>query len=375
MDSLNNLIPEHEYSPKHFKMRYIISIIGIFFSIGYLVFLLLSLSKVVTLIPANVIFEKKFILISLLCDFTLFCISIAVLIATYYKEDEVKSYVLSTNETNLNMEILTLLTQLKNFSEKKNFGTMLSVNNSVIGNLANEFNIILSFIVGLLKHIQSESNDIFLKSKRVQQDFEKVNNIQYQLNNRFELMEANKNKIAFITQKEIQTNQSMDHEFVHLSDKIKQILNNVHEKDILVRKDGLDVFKKNTEHVVHLINMATKSSESNTLLPVLNKILITQNTNLDLLEKISGGQKIAIISEIKELISIIQNLKNGMDIIKDNNANKDENFSDLYNKITQCINYLKDSDNYSEQFEKIISDLQENSNTLLHYINTIQLEQ
>ena len=375
MDSLNNLIPEHEYSPKHFKMRYIISIIGIFFSIGYLVFLLLSLSKVITLIPANLIFEKKFILISLLCDFTLFCISIAVLIATYYKEDEVKSYVLSTNETNLNMEILTLLTQLKNFSEKKNFGTMLSVNSSVIGNLANEFNTILTFIVGLLKHIQSESNDIFLKSKRVQQDFDKVNNIKYQLNNRFELMETNKNKIAFITQKEIQTNQSMEHEFIQLTNKIKQMLGNIHEKDILVRKDGLDIFKKNTEHVVNLIHMAAKSSESNPLLPILNKILTTQNTNLDLLEKISGAEKISIISDIKELVSYINNLQNGINIIKDNCANKDENFSDLYNKITQCINYLKDSDNYSEQFEKIISDLQENSNTLLHYINTIQLEQ
>ena len=375
MDSLNNLIPEHEYSQKHFKMRYIISIIGIFFSIGYLVFLLLSLSKVIALIPSNIIFEKKFILISLLCDFTLFCIGVAGLIVTYYKEDEVKAYVLSTNETNLNMEILTLLTQLKNFSEKKNFGTMLSVNSSVIGNLANEFNIILSFIVGLLKHIQSESNDIFLKSKRVQQDFDKINNIKYQLNNRFELMETNKNKIAFIAQKETQTNQSMEHELIQLVNKIKQILSNIHEKDVLIRQDGLDIFKKNTEHVVNLIHMSTKSSESNPLLPILNKILNTQNTNLDLLEKISGGQKSSIMSDIKELFAYINNLQNGMNIIKDNCTNKDEYLADLYNKITQCVQYLNTSDNYSEQFEKIINDLQESSNALLHYIKTIQLEQ
>lgn len=375
MDSLNNLIPEHEYSQKYFKMRYIISIIGIFFSIGYLVFLLLSLSKVIALIPSNIIFEKKFILISLLCDFTLFCIGVAGLIVTYYKEDEVKAYVLSTNETNLNMEILTLLTQLKNFSEKKNFGTMLSVNSSVIGNLANEFNIILSFIVGLLKHIQSESNDIFLKSKRVQQDFDKINNIKYQLNNRFELMETNKNKIAFIAQKETQTNQSMEHELIQLVNKIKQILSNIHEKDVLIRKDGLDIFKKNTEHVVNLIHMSTKSSESNPLLPILNKILNTQNTNLDLLEKISGGQKSSIMSDIKELFAYINNLQNGMNIIKDNCTNKDEYLADLYNKITQCVQYLNTSDNYSEQFEKIINDLQESSNALLHYIKTIQLEQ
>ena len=78
---------------------------------------------------------------------------------------------------------------------------MLQVDSSVLGGVATSFNQILMDIVHFIKHIKSESNDIFLKSKKSNNLLSELNTSIFNTINQNESLELGFNKINLVLNK------------------------------------------------------------------------------------------------------------------------------------------------------------------------------
>lgn len=337
----------------------------------------------------NILQQKSFFLLLLIIDLGLFISAMVGLFVVYKNDKELEATIFSNETETMSINIFNLIQQLNFFSEKKNYNQMLQVDSSVLGGVATSFNQILMDIVSFIKHIKSESNDIFLKSKKSNNLLSELNTSIFNTINQNEILELGFNKINLVLNKEQKT----------ISDMLKEIDNirNVYTpSQHIINNQVLIEVQKNihyhgqvflkTKELVKKINQILQNDNISKYKTNLTQISMVLDKMCDqaLLVQKQNENNIKILKDdlsIKEKINYnsefdngMNNLVKGISLINNIIENKEQFLKQILAKNNMVKKELDTSSQTIKQLENIILNLEEHANALTHYSNEINVE-
>lgn len=338
----------------------------------------------------NILQQKSFFLLSLIIDLGLFISAIVGLFVVYKNDKELDATIFSNETETMSINIFNLIQQLNSFSEKKNYNQMLQVDSSVLGGVATSFNQILMDIVHFIKHIKSESNDIFLKSKKSNNLLSELNTSIFNTINQNESLELGFNKINLVLNKEqkaisdmlkeienIQSTRSVQTPNQHIIDnqvlielqkninyhgqvflKTKEIVKKINQ---ILQNDNITKYKNNITQISVVLDkmcdnalLVQKQNENN--IKILKNDLNNQEKNND-----------------NQFDNSMNNLVKGISLINNTIENKEQFLKQILAKNNMVKKELDTSSQVIKQLENIILNLEEHSNALTHYSNEINV--
>ena len=337
----------------------------------------------------NILQQKSFFLLLLIIDLGLFISAMVGLFVVYKNDKELEATIFSNETETMSINIFNLIQQLNFFSEKKNYNQMLQVDSSVLGGVATSFNQILMDIVSFIKHIKSESNDIFLKSKKSNNLLSELNTSIFNTINQNEILELGFNKINLVLNKEQKT----------ISDMLKEIDNirNVYTpSQHIINNQVLIEVQKNihyhgqvflkTKELVKKINQILQNDNISKYKTNLTQISMVLDKMCDqaLLVQKQNENNIKILKDdlsIKEKINYnsefdngMNNLVKGISLINNIIENKEQFLKQILAKNNMVKKELDTSSQAIKQLENILLNLEEHANALTHYSNEINVE-
>lgn len=342
----------------------------------------------------SILQQKSFFLLLLIIDFGLFISAIVGLFVVYKNDKELDATIFSNETETMSINIFNLIQQLNSFSEKKNYNQMLQVDSSVLGGVATSFNQILMDIVSFIKHIKSESNDIFLKSKKSNNLLSELNTSIFNTINQNESLELGFNKINLVLNKEQKA----------ISDMLKEIENirstrstrsvqtpNQHiiDNQVLIELQKNihyhgQVFLK-TKEIVKKINQIlqndniTKYKTNITQISVVldkmcDNALLVQKQNENNIKILKNDLNNQEKNNDNQFDNSMNNLVKGISLINNTIENKEQFLKQILAKNNMVKKELDTSSQVIKQLENIILNLEEHSNSLTHYSNEINVE-
>ena len=339
----------------------------------------------------NILQQKSFFLLSLIIDLGLFISAIVGLFVVYKNDKELDATIFSNETETMSINIFNLIQQLNSFSEKKNYNQMLQVDSSVLGGVATSFNQILMDIVHFIKHIKSESNDIFLKSKKSNNLLSELNTSIFNTINQNESLELGFNKINLVLNKEqkaisdmlkeienIQSTRSVQTPNQHIIDnqvliELQKNINyhgqvffenkrNCKKNKSILQNDNITKYKNNITQISVVLDkmcdnalLVQKQNENN--IKILKNDLNNQEKNND-----------------NQFDNSMNNLVKGISLINNTIENKEQFLKQILAKNNMVKKELDTSSQVIKQLENIILNLEEHSNALTHYSNEINVE-
>lgn len=337
----------------------------------------------------NILQQKSFFLLLLIIDLGLFISAMVGLFVVYKNDKELEATIFSNETETMSINIFNLIQQLNFFSEKKNYNQMLQVDSSVLGGVATSFNQILMDIVSFIKHIKSESNDIFLKSKKSNNLLSELNTSIFNTINQNETLELGFNKINLVLNKEQKTISDMLKEIDNIRSVYtpnQHIINNqvLIEVQKNIHYHG-QVFLK-TKELVKKINQILQNDNISKYKTNLTQIYMVLDKMCDqaLLVQKQNENNIKILKNdlsIKEKINYnnefdnsMNNLVKGVSLINNIIENKEQFLKQILAKNNMVKKELDTSSQAIKQLENILLNLEEHANALTHYSNEINVE-
>lgn len=342
----------------------------------------------------NILQQKSFFLLSLIIDLGLFISAIVGLFVVYKNDKELDATIFSNETETMSINIFNLIQQLNSFSEKKNYNQMLQVDSSVLGGVATSFNQILMDIVSFIKHIKSESNDIFLKSKKSNNLLSELNTSIFNTINQNESLELGFNKINLVLNKEQKAISDMLKEI----ENIRSICNvrsvqtpNQHiiDNQVLIELQKNihyhgQVFLK-TKEIVKKINQILQNdnivkykNNITQISVVLDKMcdnaLLVQKQNENNIKILKNDLNNQEKNNDNQFDNSMNNLVKGISLINNTIENKEQFLKQILAKNNMVKKELETSSQVIKQLENIILNLEEHSNALTHYSNEINVE-
>ena len=357
-----------------------------------LVFILLMNYNIIHLeYLQNILQQKSFFLLSLIIDLGLFISAIVGLFVVYKNDKELDATIFSNETETMSINIFNLIQQLNSFSEKKNYNQMLQVDSSVLGGVATSFNQILMDIVSFIKHIKSESNDIFLKSKKSNHLLIELNTSIFNTINQNESLELGFNKINLVLNKEqkaisdmlkeienIQSTRSVQTPNQHIID--NQVLIelqkniNYHGQVFLKTKEIV----KKINQILQNDNISKYKTNITQISVVLDKMcdnaLLVQKQNENNIKKLKDDLSNKEKINHNQFDNSMNNLVKGISLINNTIENKEQFLKQILAKNNMVKKELDTSSQVIKQLENIILNLEEHSNALTHYSNEINVE-
>lgn len=357
-----------------------------------LVFILLMNYNIIHLeYLQNILQQKSFFLLSLIIDLGLFISAIVGLFVVYKNDKELDATIFSNETETMSINIFNLIQQLNSFSEKKNYNQMLQVDSSVLGGVATSFNQILMDIVSFIKHIKSESNDIFLKSKKSNHLLSELNASIFNTINQNESLELGFNKINLVLNKEQKAISDMLKEIENIQNIRSNHMSNQHivDNQVLIELQKNihyhgQVFLK-TKEIVKKINQILQNdniSKYKTNITQISVVLDKMCDNALLVQKQNENNIKILKNDLNnqeknndnQFDNSMNNLVKGISLINNTIENKEQFLKQILAKNNMVKKELETSSQVIKQLENIILNLEEHSNALTHYSNEINVE-
>lgn len=339
----------------------------------------------------NILQQKSFFLLSLIIDLGLFISAIVGLFIVYKNDKELDATIFSNETETMSINIFNLIQQLNSFSEKKNYNQMLQVDSSVLGGVATSFNQILMDIVSFIKHIKSESNDIFLKSKKSNHLLSELNTSIFNTINQNESLELGFNKINLVLNKEqkaisdmlkeienIQSTQNVQTPNQHIVDNqvLIELQKNIHYHGQVFLKTKEIVKKIN--QILQNDNISKYKTNITQISVVLDKMcdnaLLVQKQNENNIKILKNDLNNQEKNNDNQFDNSMNNLVKGISLINNTIENKEQFLKQILAKNNMVKKELETSSQVIKQLENIILNLEEHSNALTHYSNEINVE-
>lgn len=339
----------------------------------------------------NILQQKSFFLLSLIIDLGLFISAIVGLFVVYKNDKELDATIFSNETETMSINIFNLIQQLNSFSEKKNYNQMLQVDSSVLGGVATSFNQILMDIVSFIKHIKSESNDIFLKSKKSNNLLSELNTSIFNTINQNESLELGFNKINLVLNKEqkaisdmlkeienIQSTQNVQTPNQHIVDNqvLIELQKNIHYHGQVFLKTKEIVKKIN--QILQNDNITKYKTNITQISVVLDKMcdnaLLVQKQNENNIKILKNDLNNQEKNNDNQFDNSMNNLVKGISLINNTIENKEQFLKQILAKNNMVKKELDTSSQVIKQLENIILNLEEHSNALTHYSNEINVE-
>lgn len=372
------------------KLQYGLVLSLLFVSFLILVFMLLINHNVIHWeYLHNILQQKSFFLLLLITDLGLFISAIVGLFIVYKNDKELEATIFSNETETMSINIFNLIQQLNFFSEKKNYNQMLQVDSSVLGGVATSFNQILMDIVSFIKHIKSESNDIFLKSKKSNNLLSELNTSIFNTINQNETLELGFNKINLVLNKEQKAISDMLKEIENIRSVYTPNQNIINNQVLIEVQKNIhyhgQVFLK-TKELVKRINQILQNDNISKYKTNLTQITMVLDKMCDqaLLVQKQNENNIKILKDdlsIKEEINYnnefdnsMNNLVKGISLINNIIENKEQFLKQILAKNNMVKKELDTSSQTIKQLENIILNLEEHANALTHYSNEINVE-
>lgn len=372
------------------KLQYGLVLSLLFVSFLILVFMLLINHNVIHWeYLHNILQQKSFFLLLLITDLGLFISAIVGLFVVYKNDKELEATIFSNETETMSINIFNLIQQLNFFSEKKNYNQMLQVDSSVLGGVATSFNQILMDIVSFIKHIKSESNDIFLKSKKSNNLLSELNTSIFNTINQNETLELGFNKINLVLNKEQKAISDMLKEIENIRSVYTPNQNIINNQVLIEVQKNIhyhgQVFLK-TKELVKRINQILQNDNISKYKTNLTQITMVLDKMCDqaLLVQKQNENNIKILKDdlsIKEEINYnnefdnsMNNLVKGISLINNIIENKEQFLKQIWAKNNMVKKELDTSSQTIKQLENIILNLEEHANALTHYSNEINVE-
>lgn len=339
----------------------------------------------------NILQQKSFFLLLLIIDFGLFISAIVGLFVVYKNDKELDATIFSNETETMSINIFNLIQQLNSFSEKKNYNQMLQVDSSVLGGVATSFNQILMDIVSFIKHIKSESNDIFLKSKKSNHLLSELNTSIFNTINQNESLELGFNKINLVLNKEQKAISDMLKEIENIRSTRSNHMSNQHivDNQVLIELQKNihyhgQVFLK-TKEIVKKINQILQNdniSKYKTNITQISVVLDKMCDNALLVQKQNENNIKILKNDLNnqeknndnQFDNSMNNLVKGISLINNTIENKEQFLKQILAKNNMVKKELETSSQVIKQLENIILNLEEHSNALTHYSNEINVE-
>lgn len=339
----------------------------------------------------NILQQKSFFLLLLIIDLGLFISTIVGLFVVYKNDKELDATIFSNETETMSINIFNLIQQLNSFSEKKNYNQMLQVDSSVLGGVATSFNQILMDIVSFIKHIKSESNDIFLKSKKSNHLLSELNTSIFNTINQNESLELGFNKINLVLNKEQKAISDMLKEIENIQSTRSNHMSNQHivDNQVLIELQKNmhyhgQVFLK-TKEIVKKINQILQNdniSKYKTNITQISVVLDKMCDNALLVQKQNENNIKILKNDLNnqeknndnQFDNSMNNLVKGISLINNTIENKEQFLKQILAKNNMVKKELDTSSQVSKQLENIILNLEEHSNALTHYSNEINVE-
>ena len=339
----------------------------------------------------NILQQKSFFLLSLIIDLGLFISAIVGLFVVYKNDKELDATIFSNETETMSINIFNLIQQLNSFSEKKNYNQMLQVDSSVLGGVATSFNQILMDIVSFIKHIKSESNDIFLKSKKSNHLLSELNTSIFNTINQNESLELGFNKINLVLNKEQKAISDMLKEIENIQSTQSNHISNQHmiDNQVLIELQKNihyhgQVFLK-TKEIVKKINQILQNdnivkykTNITQISVVLDKMcdnaLLVQKQNENNIKILKNDLNNQEKNNDNQFDNSMNNLVKGISLINNTIENKEQFLKQILAKNNMVKKELETSSQVIKQLENIILNLEEHSNALTHYSNEINVE-
>lgn len=339
----------------------------------------------------NILQQKSFFLLLLIIDLGLFISAIVGLFVVYKNDKELDATIFSNETETMSINIFNLIQQLNSFSEKKNYNQMLQVDSSVLGGVATSFNQILMDIVHFIKHIKSESNDIFLKSKKSNNLLSELNTSIFNTINQNESLELGFNKINLVLNKEQKAIGDMLKEIENIRSTRSNHMSNQH----IVDNQVLIELQKNiyyhgqvllkTKEIVKKINQILQNdniSKYKTNITQISVVLDKMCDNALLVQKQNENNIKILKNDLNnqeknndnQFDNSMNNLVKGISLINNTIENKEQFLKQILAKNNMVKKELDTSSQIIKQLENIILNLEEHSNALTHYSNEINVE-
>lgn len=397
-DNVNNeILDSNEQTsfnnnPFSTKLQYglILSLLCVSFFV--LVFILLMNYNIIHLeYLQNILQQKSFFLLSLIIDLGLFISAIVGLFIVYKNDKELDATIFSNETETMSINIFNLIQQLNSFSEKKNYNQMLQVDSSVLGGVATSFNQILMDIVSFIKHIKSESNDIFLKSKKSNHLLSELNTSIFNTINQNESLELGFNKINLVLNKEQKAISDMLKEIENIQSTRSNHMSNQHivDNQVLIELQKNihyhgQVFLK-TKEIVKKINQILQNdniSKYKTNITQISVVLDKMCDNALLVQKQNENNIKILKNDLNnqeknndnQFDNSMNNLVKGISLINNTIENKEQFLKQILAKNNMVKKELDTSSQVIKHLENIILNLEEHSNALTHYSNEINVE-
>ena len=342
----------------------------------------------------NILQQKSFFLLLLIIDLGLFISAIVGLFVVYKNDKELDATIFSNETETMSINIFNLIQQLNSFSEKKNYNQMLQVDSSVLGGVATSFNQILMDIVSFIKHIKSESNDIFLKSKKSNHLLSELNTSIFNTINQNESLELGFNKINLVLNKEQKTISDMLKEIEniqstrstrsvqtpnqHIIDNqvLIELQKNIHYHGQVFLK--IKEIVKKINQILQNDNIAKYKTNITQISVVLDKMcdnaLLVQKQNENNIKILKNDLNNQEKNNDNQFDNSMNNLVKGISLINNTIENKEQFLKQILAKNNMVKKELETSSQVIKQLENIILNLEEHSNALTHYSNEINVE-
>lgn len=397
-DNVNNEILDSNdqtnfnHNPFSTKLQYglVLSLLCVSFLV--LVFILLMNYNIVHWeYLQSILQQKSFFLLLLIIDFGLFISAIVGLFVVYKNDKELDATIFSNETETMSINIFNLIQQLNSFSEKKNYNQMLQVDSSVLGGVATSFNQILMDIVSFIKHIKSESNDIFLKSKKSNNLLSELNTSIFNTINQNESLELGFNKINLVLNKEqkaisdmlkeienIRSTRSVQTPNQHIIDNqvLIELQKNIHYHGQVFLKTKEIVKKIN--QILQNDNITKYKTNITQISVVLDKMcdnaLLVQKQNENNIKILKNDLNNQEKNNDNQFDNSMNNLVKGISLINNTIENKEQFLKQILAKNNMVKKELDTSSQVIKQLENIILNLEEHSNALTHYSNEINVE-
>jgi hypothetical protein len=397
-DNVNNEILDSNdqtnfnHNPFSTKLQYglVLSLLCVSFLV--LVFILLMNYNIVYWeYLQSILQQKSFFLLLLIIDFGLFISAIVGLFVVYKNDKELDATIFSNETETMSINIFNLIQQLNSFSEKKNYNQMLQVDSSVLGGVATSFNQILMDIVSFIKHIKSESNDIFLKSKKSNNLLSELNTSIFNTINQNESLELGFNKINLVLNKEqkaisdmlkeienIRSTRSVQTPNQHIIDNqvLIELQKNIHYHGQVFLKTKEIVKKIN--QILQNDNITKYKTNITQISVVLDKMcdnaLLVQKQNENNIKILKNDLNNQEKNNDNQFDNSMNNLVKGISLINNTIENKEQFLKQILAKNNMVKKELDTSSQVIKQLENIILNLEEHSNALTHYSNEINVE-
>ena len=329
----------------------------------------------------NILQQKSFFLLSLIIDLGLFISAIVGLFVVYKNDKELDATIFSNETETMSINIFNLIQQLNSFSEKKNYNQMLQVDSSVLGGVATSF----------IKHIKSESNDIFLKSKKSNHLLSELNTSIFNTINQNESLELGFNKINLVLNKEQKAISDMLKEIENIQSTQINHMSNQHmiDNQVLIELQKNihyhgQVFLK-TKEIVKKINQILQNdniSKYKTNITQISVVLDKMCDNALLVQKQNENNIKILKNDLNnqeknndnQFDNSMNNLVKGISLINNTIENKEQFLKQILAKNNMVKKELETSSQVIKQLENIILNLEEHSNALTHYSNEINVE-